>query len=83
MNQLMEGLTGTYVIHDEFLIVSCGTSYEEADIDQDENMRAFLDRARQRNLRLNAEKIKLNMTEVPYIGYLLTREGLRVDPKKI
>ena len=27
--------------------------------------------------------MKLKMTEVPYIGHLLTREGLHVDPKKV
>ena len=83
MNQLVEGLTGTEVIHDDFLIVGCGTTDKEAEIDHDKNLRAFLDRARERNLRLNAEKMKLKMTEVPYIGHLLTREGLRVDPKKV
>ena len=31
----------------------------------------------------NADKLKLKMTQVPYIGHLLTREGLRVDPKKV
>ena len=83
MNQLVEGLAGTAVIHDDYLIVGCGTTDEEAEIDHDKNLRAFLDRARERNLRLNAEKMKLKMTEVPNIGHLLTREGLRVDPKKV
>ena len=31
----------------------------------------------------NADKLKLKMTQVPYIGHLLNREGLRVDPKKV
>ena len=69
--------------HDDFLIVGCGTTDEEAAIYHDKNMRAFLDRARERNLRLNAEKMKLKMTEVPYIGHPLTREGFHVDPKKV
>ena len=55
-----------------FLIVGCGTTDEEADIDQDKNLRAFLDRARERSLLLNAEEMKLRMTEVPYISNLLT-----------
>ena len=63
--------------------VGCGTTEEEAEIDHDKNLRAFLDRARERNLRLNAEKMKPKMTEVPYIGHLLKREGLRVDTKKV
>ena len=82
-NQLVEGLAGTEVIHDDFLIVGCGTTDEEAEIDHDKNLREFLDRARERNLRLNAEEMKLKMTEIPYIGHLLTREGLHVDPKKV
>ena len=53
------------------------------EIDHDKNLRAFLDRAGERNLRLNAEKTKLKMTEFPYIAHLLTREELRVDPKKV
>ena len=83
MNQLVECLAGIEVIHDDFLIVGCGTTDEEADNDHDKNLRAFLDRARDCNLRLNAEKMKLKMTEVPYTGHLLTREGLHVDPKKV
>ena len=83
MNQLVEGLAGKEVIHDDFLIVGCGTTDEDADIDHDKNLREVLDRARERNLRLHAEKMKLKMTEVPYIGHLLTREGRHVDPKKV
>ena len=82
MNQLVEGLKGTEVIHDVFLIVGCGDTYDEAGADHDRNLKAFLERARECNLRLNADKLKLKMTQVPYIGHLLTREGLRVDPKK-
>ena len=81
MNQLMEELTGTEVIHDDFLIAGCGDTDEEADEDHDKNLQAFLERARAHNLRLNADKLKLKMTQVPYIGHLLTR-GLRVDPKR-
>ena len=82
MNQLVEGLKGTEVIHDDFLIVGCGDTDDEAEADHDRNLKAFLERARERNLRLNADKLKLKMTQVPYIGHLLTREGLCVDPKK-
>ena len=71
------------MIHDDFLIVGCGTTDDEAERDHDKNLRASLDRSRERNLRLNAEKMKLKMTEVPYIGHLLIREGRRLDPKKV
>ena len=83
INQLVEGLKGTDVIHDDFLIVGCGDTDDEAEADHDRNLKAFLERARERNLRLNADKLTLKMTQVPYIGHLLTREGLRVDPNKV
>lgn len=83
MNQLVEGLAGIEVIHDDFLIVGCGATDEQAEADHDQNLRAFLERARERNLRLNAGKMKLKLTEVPYIGHILTRSGLRVDPTKV
>ena len=83
MNQLVEGLEGIEVIHDDFLIVGCGTTDEQAEADHDQNLRAFLDRARERNLRLNPDKMKLKLTEVSYIGHILTRDGLRVDPNKV
>ena len=82
MNQLVEGLKGTEVIHDDFLIVGCGDTDDEAEADHDRNLKAFLECARECNLRLNADKLKLKMTQVPYIGHLLTREVLRVDLKK-
>ena len=81
MNQLVEGLKGTEVIHDDFFFIfGCGDTADDADADNNRNPKAFLERARERNLRLNADKLKMTL---PYIGHLLTREGLRVDPKKV
>ena len=51
--------------------------------DHDENLKNALQRASERNLELNKEKVKLRMTEVPYIGHLLTSEGIKPDPKKV
>ena len=75
--------SGWHAIHDDFLIGGCGDTDDEAEADHDRNLKAFVERARECNLRLNADKLKLKMTQVPYIGHLLTREGLRVDPKKV
>ena len=81
MNPLVEGLNGTEVILDDVLIVVCGDTDEEAEADHARNLKAFLERARERNLRLDADKLK--MTQVPYIGHLFARKGLRVDQKRL
>lgn len=43
----------------------------------------LLDRCRKLNIKLNPEKLQLRQKEVPYIGHLLTSEGLKVDPGKV
>ena len=60
-----------------------GDDIESATKNHDENLKHALQRARERNLKLNKEKVKLRMTDVPYIEHLLTSEGIKPDPKKV
>ena len=71
------------VLADDLLVVGKGDEIESATKGHDENVRNALQRARERNLKLNKEQIKFRMTEVPYIGHLLTSEGLKPVPKKV
>ena len=80
-HEFIEGLDGVEVVMDDFLVVGC--TVEEAMVNHDQNLFALLDRARERNLRMNPEKIKLRQQEVPFIGHLLTPQGLIPDPAKV
>ena len=82
-HELIEGLDGVEVVMDDFLVVGCGDTVEEAMVNDDRNFFALLDRARERSLKLNPEKIKLRQQEVPFIGHLLTPQGLIPDPAKV
>ena len=46
-------------------------------------MDAVLQRCVEKNLKLNDWKLRLRLTEVPFIGHLLMPEGLCVDPSKV
>ena len=70
------------VIADDILVYSCGKTQEEAVKDHDANLTELLKRA-QVNLKLNKNKLKLKMTEVSYMGHILTSTGLKPDPEKI
>ena len=83
MNELVEGLKGVEVIADDFLICGFGSNKEEATANHDVNLRMFLQRARERGLKLNLEKVKLRLTSVPFIGHLLTDKGLAPYPNKL
>ena len=83
MNELIEGLKGVEVIADDFVVVGYGTSSEAAVKDHDRNLVAFLERCDTRGVRMNADKVKLRMTEVPFIGHVATEKGLCADPAKV
>ena len=55
---------------------------EEAITNHYECILAMLRRCRERNLKLNAEKLLLRKTEVPFVGNILSGEGLRMQPTK-
>ena len=45
-------------------------------------MKGSLQRAREVNLKFNKDKLQLRLREVPYMGHLLTSDGLKPDPRK-
>ena len=83
MNDTFGDIKGTAVIADDLLVYGEGDNMETATSDHDKNLRIVLERARERNLTLNKDKVYLRLTEVPYIGHLLTAYGLKPDPKKV
>ena len=83
MNDTFGDIKGTAVIADDLLVYGEGDDIKTATSDHDKNLRIVLERARERNLTLNKDKVRLRLTEVPYIGHLLTADGLKPDPKKI
>ena len=83
MREHNEGLKGVEVTADDFGIVGFGNTPAEWQTDHDRNVRAFLERCRERNLKLNEKKVRLRQQEVPFIGHILTPKGLKPDPHKV
>ena len=83
IHELIEGLQGVEVVADDFVVVGCGDTQQEAVNDHDQNLRAFLQRCTAKGLKLNSNKVRLRMREVPFIGHVATDKGLRADPAKI
>ena len=83
MHNILQGLPGVEVIADDILVYGCGTTKAEHLKDHDNNLKGLLERARETNLKLNRKKLKLRLTEVRYMGHVLTSKGLQADPMKI
>ena len=83
LDQAIEGLPGVRTVADDILISGEGDTVQEAVKDHDKKLLTLLERCREKGVKLNKEKFKLKMTEIPYVGHVLTRDGLKPDPSKI
>ena len=69
-------------VADDILITGRGTMKDEAVKNHNANLLKLLERCREKNLKLNREKLQLKCTETPFIGHILTPEGRKPDPTK-
>ncbi|KAJ8049077.1 hypothetical protein HOLleu_01650 [Holothuria leucospilota] len=83
LDQNLEGLSGIHIIADDILITGKGETMQEAYRDHDKNLIAFLERCRERSIKLNKEKFNLHCEEINFMGHTLTANGLKADPHKI
>ena len=83
LDQNLEGLNGVYNIADYILITGRGSTMKEAVKDYDATLLKLLDRCRERNLKVNREKLQLKSSETPFIGHVLTSEEVKPDPSKV
>ena len=74
MSELFEGVKA---IVDDLLI------WGKDDDEHDARLKQVLHRAREVNLKFNAKKCRIRQEEIPYVGHVLRKEGLRPDPEKI
>lgn len=77
MDGMLEGITGAVAIMDDILIAAPTVKMH------DEILCKVIERATSYNLKLNFNKCRIRQSQVPYIGHLLTAEGLKPDPAKV
>ena len=77
MDEVFEGVPGIVALIDDLLI--SGATREE----HDHNLRAALDKATEKQLQLNPEKLTVGVQEIEYFGLLITSEGIKPDPMKV
>ena len=83
LDQAIEGLAGVRTVANDLLIIGNGESVADAVRDHDTKLEALLGRCRERGIKLNEAKISLKKTARPYIGHLLTSDGVKADPSKV
>ena len=79
----LEGLEGIICIADDILVFGEGTDYTEAEKDRDRRFVALMERCHQKNIKLNPTKLQFKLTEVKFMGNIITANGMKADPDKI
>ena len=77
MDQMLEGIEGAFTIMDDILIAGRDREHH------DHILRAVIKRATEYNLRLNFDKCRVRRESVPYVGHVISAEGIRPDPEKL
>lgn len=77
MSELFEDLEGVKAIVDDLLI------WGKDDDEHDARLKQMLNRESEVNLKFNAKKCRIRQEKVPYVGHVLSKEGLKPDPEKI
>ena len=68
---------------DDTLVHGEGKTLEAVAGNHDERFRALLEGSRQTYLRLHRGKLKYRLSEIPFVGHLLSGQGLKVHPSKV
>ena len=74
---MLEGIDHAYVIMDDILVAGCDISRHDSVLEK------VLYCAKSYNLKLNFDKVRVQKQQVPYVGHIISTEGLKPDPKKV
>ena len=77
MDQMLEGIHGATAMMDDILIA--GTNVEH----HDQILRKVIERATSYNLKLNFDNCRIRQRSVPYVGHIITENGLEPDLEKV
>ena len=77
MVDMLEGIDRAHAVIDDILVAGRDIAHHDAALNE------VLDCAKGQNLKLNFDKVKVRKQEVPYVGRIISSEGLKADPEKV
>ena len=80
---MLDGLEGTEVIADDILVYGIGDTVEEARENHGDNLLKLMNRVKNNEVKLSKDKMKLHLSEIKYMGHILTTEVVKPDPAKV
>ena len=75
MSQMLSGIPGVICDIDDVLVSAANQN------EHDQRMESVLQRLEEEGVTLN-EKCKFNQTEITFLGHIISKEGVQIDPAK-
>ena len=76
LHQVLEGLEGIQCIADDILVYGDEKTH-------DDRVRKLLERCQTLGIRLNKTKCQFCLPQFDFMGHIVSKDGLKVDPKKV
>lgn len=71
------GMEGVEIYIDDILI------HGKDKVEHDKRLMEVMNKCKEINLKLNKDKCKFGLTELKYLGQIVSKDGLKIDPKRI
>ena len=81
--EAIEGLDGVKAVADDIIVFGIGDTNQAALQDHDSKFLNLLESCRQKNTKLNKDKVKFKLNELSYVGHFISVGGLKPDPAKV
>ena len=78
VNELLGDIEGVKAYIDNILVLNKGTFKDHVD-----QLHTCFQCIRRARLKINAKKCSFGLKEIPYLVYIITRECIKPDPKKV
>ena len=75
--EAFSGINGIHIMADDVIIAAATVEEHDAILCR------VLERARERNIKFNWEKLQLRVNKVKYLGTIISEEGITLDPAKV
>ena len=79
IDNTFQDIPNVFGIADDLIVVG----FSEDGHDHDQALHAVLQRARDKGPRLNPDKLRVRAREIPFLGHIIGKDGVRPDPAKI
>ena len=83
LTDALSDLDGTICVADDIITIGCGDTQEIADKDHDRKLKNLQKRCAERNIKLNEEKSAIKQDQIPFIGHVITKDGVLPSKAKI